>query len=340
MGPHAKRRSVAGKAAAGLHRVGWGVGAVAEPLTVAVTGGTGFVGRHVVLALLERGARVALLKRPGRDGRRPGEVGRLLAQVLTAGGRVVEGDLADPGALAELVAGAGCVVHLVGIIRERPRQGQTFEAVVQRGSRAVVEAARAAGVGRFVLMSALGADPGSPLPYFRTKGLAEEAARQAGFRELFIFRPSIIYGPGDGFVSLLARILRWTPVFPIFGDGQSPLRPVAVQGVAQAFARACLDPPGGPGVRVYEVAGPQVLSYREVVQTIARVLGRRVHLVSVPLGLVWPLVRVGQHLPGFPITAQQLQMLLLGSTGDPTAFYRDFEVPPVAFQEGIAAWLA
>ena len=316
------------------------MGEVDEPWTVAVTGGTGFVGRHVVRALLERGARVALLKRPGRDSRRPREAGRLFAQVVTGGGRVVEGDLADAGALAELVAGARCVVHLVGIIRESPRQGQTFEAVVHRGTRAVVEAARAADVQRFVLMSALGADAGSPLPYFRTKGLAEEAARQGGFRELFIFRPSVIYGPGDGFVSLLARILRRTPVFPLFGDGQSPLQPVAVEVVAQAFARACLDPPGGgPGVRVYEVAGPEVLTYREVVRTLARALGRRVWLVSVPLGLVWPLVRAGQHLPGFPITAQQLQMLLMGSTGDPAAFYRDFEQPRVGFREGIAGWL-
>ena len=313
-----------------------------EPVTVAVTGGTGFVGRHVVRALLAQGARVVLLRRPGQPAGRRREAGRLVAQVLTAGGRVVEGDLGDTGALAELVAGAGCVVHLVGIIREYPRRGQTFEAVVHQGTRRVVDAARAAGVPRLVLMSALGAEPRSPLLYFRTKGLAEELARRAGFAQLFIFRPSIIYGPGDGFVTLLATILRRTPVFPLFGQGDSLLQPVPVEVVARAVARACLDPPGGPGggVRVYEVAGPRPLTYRELVSTLAAVLRRRVWLVPVPLRLVWPLVRLGQRLPGWPITAQQLQMLLLGSTGDPSAFYRDFEQPEVDFREGIGAWLA
>lgn len=308
---------------------------------VAVTGGTGFVGRAVVQALLELGAELRLLKRPARDRARPKEAGRLIARVLTSGGRVVEGDLADSGALAELVAGVDAVVHLVGIIREEPGRGQTFERVVDQGTRAVVQAARLAGAERFVLMSALGADPASPLPYPRTKGLAEATVKQAGFTRAFIFRPSIIYGPGDGFVTLLARLLRMSPVFPIFGSGEYPLQPIPVDRVARAVALAATRPPDGVGaLRLYEAAGTEVLTYRELVRTIASVLGRKVALISVPLGAVRPVVRFGQRLPGFPITEQQLELLLQGSTGDPTDFYRDFGLSSVPFREGIAAFLA
>jgi len=261
--------------------------------------------------------------------------------VLGRGGQVVHGHLAQPEALAQLVSGADAVVHLVGIIREQPRRGQTFQRVVQEGTRAVVEAARRAGVGRMVLMSALGADPASPLPYFRTKGLAELAAQQAGFRELVIFRPSVIYGPGDGFVCLLARVVRLAPVFPLFGDGSMPLQPVAVDVVAQAVAMAAVGRlPGTAGVRVYAVTGPQVLTYRELVEEVGRALGRRVRLLPVPMGLVRWVVRWAQYLPGFPITAQQLEMLRMGSAAQAEEFYRDFGVQRRTFREGIRSWLA
>lgn len=307
---------------------------------VAVTGGTGFVGRAVVRALLARGARPSLLKRPGRDFRRPREAGRLVADVVKAGGRVVEGDVHDPGALAELVAGASCVIHLVGLIRERVREGQTFERVVVEGTRATVHAARAGGVRRLVLMSALGADPASPLPYPRTKGLSEQVAAQAGFDELVIFRPSVIYGPGDGFVNTLARILRKSPVFPIFGDGAYRLQPVSVDVVAQAVALAATASPGRPGVRIYDVGGPQTLSYRQLLEVLARVLRRRVLWVSMPLGLARLVASAGQHLPGFPITRQQLELLVMGSVGDARTFYEEFRVPEIGFEEGVRAWLA
>ncbi|WP_324667846.1 NAD-dependent epimerase/dehydratase family protein [Geochorda subterranea] len=309
---------------------------------VAVTGGTGFVGRAVVAALLGRGLQVAVLRRPGRDRRRPREANRTLAEVARSGGRVVEGDLLETGALSELVAGADAVVHLVGIIRERPRQGVTFARVVVEGTRRLVTAARSAGIRRFVLMSALGADPDDPWPYPRTKGLAEAIAREAGFADLVILRPSIIYGPGDGFVGMLARLMRRLPLFPVFGDGAFPLQPVPVWVVAEAVAQAVAEPlpaGGGPGsVRLYEVGGADVLTYRELLAAVAERIGVRPLFVRVPLGWVRAAVRAGQALPGFPVTLQQLELLTRGSTGDARPFYTAFAVPPVPFREGIRAY--
>jgi len=300
------------------------------------------VGRAVVSALLERGLHVTILRRPGRDRQRPREANRTLAEVARRGGRVVEGDLLETGALSELVAGADAVVHLVGIIREHPRQDVTFERVVVEGTRRLVAAARSAGIGRFVLMSALGADADDPWPYPRTKGLAEAIAREAGFTDLVIFRPSIIYGPGDGFVGMLARMMRRLPLFPVFGDGAFPLQPVPVWVVAQAVAEAAgapLPAAGEPGrVRLYEVGGADVLTYRELLAAVAERVGARPAFVRVPLGWVRAAALVGQGLPGFPITVQQLELLTRGSTGDTRAFYADFAVPSVPFREGIRAY--
>ncbi|HEY8498009.1 MAG TPA: NAD-dependent epimerase/dehydratase family protein [Limnochordales bacterium] len=313
-----------------------------EVRTVAVTGGTGFVGRAVVAALLRRGLTVAMLRRPGRDRRRPREANRTVAEVARAGGRVVDGDLEQTGALSELVAGAQAVVHLVGIIRERPARGVTFHRVVVEGTRRVVAAARTAGIERFVLMSALGADPDDPLPYPRTKGLAEVAVREAGFPDAVIFRPSVIYGPGDGFVGLLARLMRRLPLFPLFGDGSFPLQPVPVWVVAEAVAQAVAAPPdpGGAegGARVYEVGGADVLTYRELLQALAQRIGVRLRLVPVPLSLVRAATRALEGVPGFPLTSQQLALLVRGSTGDTRLFYRHFSVPAVPFREGIRAY--
>lgn len=309
---------------------------------VAVTGGTGFVGRAVVRALLEHGLGVAMLRRPGPERRRSRQANRIVAEVARAGGRVVDGNLADMGALSELVAGADAVVHLVGIIRERPRQGITFDEVVVEGTRRIVTAARSAGIGRFIFMSALGANPEDVLPYPRTKGLAERIVQEAGFPDADIFRPSVIYGPGDGFVGLLARMLRRSPVFPLFGDGSFPLQPVPVWVVAEAVAQAAaapLDPAAQrQSVRIYEVGGADVLSYRELLAAVADRVGVRPRFFSVPLHVVRAMARVGQHLPGFPITLQQLELLVRGSVGKTEAFYSDFNVRPVSFREGIQAY--
>jgi uncharacterized protein YbjT (DUF2867 family) len=295
---------------------------------VFITGGTGFVGRHVVRALLAHGFLVRCLVRPGSEGDLRG---------FEAIERV-PGDVLRPEGLAPGLEGCAAVIHLVGIIRQRPLRGVTFDALHRRATEHMLEVARQAGVRRFVHMSALGTRAGARSGYHRTKWLAEEAVRGSGMAWT-IFRPSLIYGPGDGFVSLLARLVRRLPVFPVLGDGRYRLQPVAVEHVAEGFARALVWE--GSAGHAYEVAGPAPYAYVDLVDEVARAMGepppRKVHA---PLGVVRAMTRGLQWLPFYPLTIDQITMLEEESVADATAFYRDFNLAPEALPDGLRRMLA
>jgi NADH dehydrogenase len=224
----------------------------------------------------------------------------------------------------------------VGIIREFPGRGVTFEAVHVQATHNVVDAAMAAGARRYLHMSALGARPEPADPYHVTNFRADEYVVNSGLTYT-IFRPSVIYGPGDQSLNLFARQLRRLFFFPVIGDGQYLLQPVPVTTVARAFALA-LELPATEN-RIYDVGGPEPLTFNEIIDTLAQVLGRRVHKIHQP---VW-CMNVAAHLCGrfrwFPLTPGQLRMLLEGSTCDPTPFYTDFGLPPVPFEAGLAEYL-
>jgi len=200
----------------------------------------------------------------------------------------------------------------------------------------VVDAARAAGARRFLHMSALGARSRDADPYYLTNFQAEEYVRESSLCYT-IFRPSVIYGPEDQSINLFARQIRAFPLFPVIGDGLYKMQPVAVGIVARAFALA-LELPATEN-RTYEVGGAEPLTFNEIIDTLAEVLGRRVWKVHLP---VWTM-RLAAFLLGrftwFPLTTGQLRMLLEGNTCDPSAFYRDFGLPPLAFKEGLAPYL-
>ena len=296
--------------------------------TVLVTGGTGFVGRAVVGALVRHGHRVRCLVRPGSERLLPRE----------AGIEPVSGDVTNPSGLGDAARGVDAVVHLVGIIRESPPRGVTFERLHTQATEHLLAAARAGGVRRFVHMSALGTRHDARSRYHRTKWAAEQAVRGSGM-DWTIFRPSVIFGPGDGFVTLLARLVRWCPVVPVIGDGQNRFQPVAVDDVAEGFARA-LDRPASTG-QVFEVGGPRAYTFDELLDEVGRALGRRrVPKLHHPVALVAPVVTVLQALPFFPLTSDQLRMMREGSTCDPEPFARAFDLTLVAFEAGIRTYLA
>ncbi|MGH7568594.1 MAG: NAD-dependent epimerase/dehydratase family protein, partial [Gemmatimonadales bacterium] len=257
---------------------------------------------------------------------------------LPAGGalELIRGDLADREALRSLVAGADAVVHLVGIIVERG-PAATFEAVHVAGTRRLLDAALAAGCRRWVHMSAVGArDQPGATPYHRTKWRAEELVRTSGMSPA-VFRPSIINGPENAPIRMLARLHRWSPVIPVFGDGRFPVQPIWVGDVARAVALAAED---FRYEGVFELGGPRALTYEEFVQAIGRACGHPRPTLHVPLALARAAAGAFDLLgPAAPLTSAQLQMLVEGSATPHNAIESVFGIKPLEFEAGLRKFL-
>lgn len=300
-------------------------------MIVALTGGTGFVGGHVIRQLLRHEHRVrALVRTPRRAG----------ALLERGNVELVEGTLENRSALKDLVAGADAVVHLVGIIEEVGRQ--TFERVHVDGTRALAAAARDAGVRRFVYLSALGArsDAGAT-PYHRTKAAAEDIVR-AEFASHVILKPSLIAAPGNEVIRMLLTMLRMSPLIPVIGNGLYRLQPIAATDVAEAVAVA-LETEAITGT--FELGGPAMLTYHEMLDQLELALGVQRRRVAVPVSVVRFSAYAGAVLPNLnPITPDQLQMLLEGSTTAQNAISSTFGVTPRPFadvaREAAAPWAA
>jgi NADH dehydrogenase len=302
-------------------------------MKILVTGGSGFVGRAIVQQLHAEGHAIRLLSR-----RPDSPAARLLKEHFEV--EPWPGDVLEEKGLTSACAGMDAVVHLVGIIAESGLQ--TFENVHAKATRHLVEAARNGGVRRLIHMSALGTRPGAASRYHQTKWSAEQAVRRSEL-EWTIFRPSIIYGPGDGFVSLFERMSRYTPVVPLVGGGRVRLQPVRVEEVATCFVRALNEPRSV--ARTYDVCGPEPLTLREILETILRVTGRRRLLLPLPLGVMWfqaalleSLYPLLSHRPP-PLSRDQLVMLKEDNVGHPEAASEQFGWTPVAFEAGLAAYL-
>jgi len=294
---------------------------------VFVTGGTGFVGRAVVQALRASGCAVRCVVRRGseRDLQGLGAIER------------IEGDIMARQSLEQGMEGCDAVIHLVGIIREQPAARVTFERVHTQGTLNVLQAAAAIGVRRYIHMSALGTRAGARSRYHQTKWAAEEAVR-ASMLPWTIFRPSVIYGRGDGFVTLLGRMIERLRIVPIIGSGRQRLQPVPVAQVAEAFVRALtLD---ASVKHTYDIGGPEPVTMLDLIDRVAAAMGRRRPLkVHAPLGLVRALTRLLHRFPDYPLTPDQLLMLEEENTCEPGPFYETFGLVPMPLDTGLAAML-
>jgi len=286
---------------------------------ILITGGSGFVGSEIRKALADRELRL-LVRDP--------------SSVRDAGAaELVRGDVLDPASLEPAMAGVDAVIHLVAIIEESG--DKTFDLVIRQGSENVVTAARNAGVRRLVHMSALGAQPNPAYPYLNAKWGAEQAVRQSGL-EWTIIRPSVIFGPRDGFVNVLAGLIRRAPIIPVVGSGESKFQPVAVGEVAAVY-RAVLDDPTAIG-QTYELGGGETYSYEEMLDVIAAQLGKRKPKLHLPVGLMRTVVALSSPLPKSlrpPVTKEQLNMLALDNCTDQSATAALIGRQPIALRDGL-----
>ncbi len=266
---------------------------------VTIFGGSGFLGRHIVQRLAQTGYRVRVATRKAS-----------LANHLMTSGKVgqialMRTDIRNEQDVAAAVAGADIVINLVGVLKEGG--GRTFTAMHADGARTIARAAARAGVRRLIHVSAIGADLNSRSAYARSKSEGEANVRQA-FPSATILRPSIVFGPGDGFFVRFAALMRLAKViFPLFGGGKTRFQPVFVGDVAEAVANALSNE--ATRAKIYELGGPAIYSFKELLAYIASVTGRKRTFVPVPFFLLDIGAALTGWLPFAPVTLDQARLL-------------------------------
>ncbi len=291
---------------------------------VTLFGGGGFVGRYVAQELLKAGARVRLAERDPRHAWFIKPLGGLGQTQFAAA------DITKADSVARAVAGSDVVINLVGIL------AGDFDSVHVAGARNVAEAARDAGVGALVHVSAIGADAAAESAYARSKGEGEAAVR-AAFADATIIRPSVLFGPEDQFVNRFAGLAR-LPVLPVI-RGAARLQPAFVADVARAIAAAALDSTRFAG-RTFELGGPEILSMAELNTWIAKAAGRDPAIVEIPDAVARLMVRLGGWLPGAPITWDQWLMLQADNiVASDAEGFAAFGIQPTPLEAVAPGWL-
>jgi uncharacterized protein YbjT (DUF2867 family) len=264
---------------------------------VTIYGGSGFIGRHVVRAFAQRGWRIRVAVR------RPDLAFHLQPQGRVGQIHAVQANLRYPDSVMRAAEGASAIVNLVGILHQKGQQ--TFDAVQASGAGAVAKAAAEAGA-KLVHVSAIGADARSASHYARTKAAGEKAALSA-VPEAVIVRPSIVFGPEDDFFNRFAALARWLPALPLIGGGETRFQPVFVGDVAAAIVAAVEN--RARASTAYELGGPEVKTFRELLEFILREIDRERILVPLPFALARLKAFFLEFLPKPPLTRDQVLLL-------------------------------
>lgn len=290
---------------------------------IVILGGSGFVGRHLVVRLLAANYRVTVLSR-GLTAR---------ARASLSGAMLHEGDVHDPAFLREAFGGADAVINLVGILNERGDDGSGFERVFVELVETMIDAMRAVGVERLLQMSALHAGNGAS-HYLQARGHAEQRVRESGLAWT-IFRPSVIAGPGDGLFCRFAGLLRFAPMLPV-GRAHAQFQPVWIGDVVEAFVHALADP--ATIGHTWDLVGPDRYTLAEIVRMTARAKGWKRAVLPLPDALGRLQAEVGEHLPGKPISRDNWRSLQLDSVSDDNGLPR-LGIAPTAIEPQLAAIL-
>jgi len=296
---------------------------------VTVFGGSGFVGRHLVSRLAQDGweIRVAV--------RRPDEALFLKPAGVIGQVTPVAANVRDQASVERAVAGADAVINLVAILHESGQQ--RFKALQAEGAARVAEAAKRAGARKFVQVSAIGADANSKSAYARTKAEGEQGVLRA-FPTATIVRPSIIIGPEDGFFNRFAQMAMLSPALPLIGGGRTKFQPVYVGDVAAAIANA-LKQPEAQG-KTYELAGPRIYTFKELMQVMLREIGRKRLLAPLPFPVAGLMGLVLQCLPRPQLTLDQVRLLKRDNVAAPGApGLQHLGVQPTALESVVPTYL-
>ena len=296
---------------------------------VTVFGGSGFLGRQIVKYLAAAGNDVRVgVRHPDRAS---------FLQRLGGDGRIelVYADVWDESTVARAVAQSASVINTVGHYVEKG--GATFDRVHGRGALHVARQAKQAGAERLVHISGLGADPGSSSPYVRARGVGEALVKEA-FDGVTILRPGVIFGPDDSFLNTLAGMARRTPVLPLFGTGGTRLQPVFVGNVAEACVRVLADP--STRCNVYEIGGPRVYAYEQLVRLVLERIARRRVMVPVPF-LVWDILAAVLTLhPDPPLTRDQVKLMKRDNVvGGQALTLEDLGIRPISVEEVMPSYI-
>ncbi len=293
---------------------------------VLVTGGTGFIGSHIVGKLLQQGHQVAVLSRnPERAAGR-----------VTEGVEVRRGDVRDAASLEQAMSGIDVVINAVQFPNhpvESPRKGHTYMQVDGEGTVRQVKAARSAGVRRFIYLSGAGTREGKTEPWFRAKLVAERAVRESGI-PYTVFRPSWVYGPEDRSLNKFATFARLLPFVPVIGNGKTKVQPIHVDDLAEVVARS-VDDEQAVGM-TYEIGGPEELTMDEIIRTMLRVMGKRRPLIHHPVWFMKLVAAPLTLLPTPPLSPAAVDFVVMEEPVDNSAVLQDFPVHLRRLAEGLA----
>ena len=285
-------------------------------MIVAVAGGSGFIGSVIVRRLLGAGFMVRVLTRdPGRAQKRFG----------SSGVDFFRADLNDPRSLRVPLAGVGAIINATqfdGYPVENPRRGLTFEQVDYGGTRALLDMADHRTTSHFIYISGASASPTSTHPAFRAKGRAETAVRNSGI-PFTIFRPALVYGPGDRVLAMFAKIVRFSPLFIIPGDGSQRVQPLWVDDLAECVAMA-LEGSGRNGV--FEIAGPVTMSFDELVTLLMEIMERRRLIVHVPSAIMTAAGAIAETIPAQIFSRDAAAFLMTDYLCDNSALLEQFKI--------------
>lgn len=299
-------------------------------MKIFLTGATGYVGRQIVRDLLRAGHSVSALVRKGSEEKLPEEIKGKIA--------LINGDIRVYDLHRGALQGCEAVINLLGLLREFPKKGITFEGVHYLGTKTLVDAAKNAGVTRFIQMSALGVRKGRKPKYQETKFRAEEYLIASGL-QWTIFRPSVMFGNEKeglaNFMSVLRDLLAMAPlVVPVLGDGRYRFQPVAIQNVSEGFVKALTNE--SSIAKLYDVAGPDRYTYNELLDMVAYVVGKHKVKIHLPMFIMKLMALMLGGFKFFPVSCDQITMLVEENVSDRWKdYFDDFAITPARFVENI-----